>query len=248
MLNEHFQILTFQRYQHDRSSGFEEAVGRYATKLAEKMNTVLGSKGVVPNLVATEWHDDGAVAGAQGYFDIDGAVGRAIKAAPKGEKLTALLSMVSPSQLTSQLSLILQLAQHVDCQTFQQNFLCHLAEEAELMLRHRIELATFAREQGLTPWIKVFMSPVKIKSLLRFLKREYCCEFCSSFVSCGTYQVVFGMLVDLNPSVGLRGLRSIQPVTIRDDESDKNKYRRPLLALAHRRLGRTVLADRLLQK
>ena len=248
VLNDRFQILTFQRYQHDASSQFADAVDRFAKKLSEQMNTELGSAGTVQNLVASQWYDDGAVAGEPEFFSVGGVVDRAIDSAPQGEKLTAVLALASRQELVSHLRQILYLARYADCQQFKQNLLSEIALEKELSLRHRIELAAFASEQDLKQFIKQFMECVKTKPLLRFLKRDYCCEYCSHFETCGTYHDVFGMLLELSPTVGLRALRITRPSWIRDDEHDTNKHRRPLLALAHRQLGRTALADRLLVK
>ena len=248
VLNNRFQILTFQRYQHDEASQFEDAVNRFAKVLAEKMNTVLGSEGPVRNLVACEWYDDGAVAGEPGHFAPGGAVERAIEAAPLGGKLAAVLALATRQELVNHLQQVLHLASEADCQEFKRDLLQELAQEPELGVRQRIELATFANEQELKPFIKQFLADLKAKPLLRFLKRDYCCEYCKCFKSCGTYADVFGLLAELNASMCLRAIRATRPATIRSDLEDTNKYRRPFLALAHRQLGRDALADRLLAK
>ena len=245
VLNNRFRILTFQRYQHDASFQFDDAVNRYAKALSEKMNTKLGSEGPVQNLVASQWYDDGAVAGEPGYFNVGGDIDRAIEAARQGEKLNAILAMTSRSELVSQLRQILYLASNTNCKQFKQNLLHELALEPKLSTRHRIELATFASEQDLKPFIKQILGGQKTKPLFRFLKQDYCCDYCSQFNTCGSYQSVFGMLLELNASICLRAIRCTRRSAICSDEKETNECRRRFLALAHRRLGRTALADRL---
>ena len=244
-INDQYQVLTYHRYQHDESSQFDEAVNRYVKTLCEKMNTRLGSDGSVPNLVAIRWYSDSAVGGEPGRFSINGEIDRAVRAAAPVDRLPTLLSMISHAELINQLSQVLSIAEQTECKTFIQTLLHELIQRTDLSSENRIELAFFAFENNFIPLVNLFMGRVKSKTLLRFLKRDYCCEHCSGFKVCGSYRRVFGMLLQYDPSLALRALRSTRPSQIRDDEHDQNKHRLRWLSRIHRKLGRTAIADRL---
>jgi len=54
------------------------------------------------------------------------------------------------------------------------------------------------------------------------------------------------MLIEFNPTLALRSLRSIRDSKIKNDLDETNKVRRRLLADAHRKLGRVALANKLI--
>jgi hypothetical protein len=73
------------------------------------------------------------------------------------------------------------------------------------------------------------------------------CDYCSAFHGIGAYREVFAMITEFNPSIAIRVMRASRDTRCRDDLSDTNPIRRTALARAHRKLGRTQLADQLSQ-
>ena len=247
-INSRGQILTFHRYQHDEKSQFSAAVDSYAKVLAKKMGTSLTSQGVVPNLVAPEWYNDGAVAGEPGYFSSFGAVDRAIEAAPREEKLAALLKLTDRFEILERLQEVLNLAKYSDCKQFQRDLLNELKRETKLTLQQRIRMASFAFSQKLNDFIPDILTGQKLKGVIRCLNQDYCCDSCNEFRHFGSYLDVFGMLIELNPTWGLRSLRGTRAAAVEEDEQEGNLHRRRMLAQAHRKLGRVTLAEKLCPK
>jgi hypothetical protein len=76
------------------------------------------------------------------------------------------------------------------------------------------------------------------------LKRTEC-EFCCVFHGVGSYQEVFDLLIDYNPTLALRTIRVTRPRDVHRDTDERHRERRHLLAKIHRLLGRDNLADQL---
>ena len=162
------QIKTFNRFHHDIAPGFAAAVDRYADTLAKSMNTNLDSSGQVPNLVASDWYDDGAMPVNSGLFNRNGEVDRAIQAAPIGNKMAAVLSLVSGSTIASRLHEVHKLVKNADCNQFANNYLKAMSLEPNLTLSQRIQLASFAFSVEQNHFISILIGAVKLKPCLLY--------------------------------------------------------------------------------
>ena len=249
-LNDSGDILTFHRYQHDESSGFKDAVGRYLKNLTSKMQNDVSTDTNVSSLVSLRWYHDSANPELAGLFDSNSSLAEAFEKAPAHGKLAVLLANVPRVKLIRRFRECISFVAEMECDTFTRDFVEAFCNEQELSFRDRFNLAILAFRSADKPCdsmqhVECLIGGTNIRTIVSFLKRAYCCEFCESFRNVGDYETVYAMLTEYNPTLALRSLRSIRVLKTRSDLDETCKLQRKLLANVHRKLGRDDLASKL---
>jgi hypothetical protein len=119
--------------------------------------------------------------------------------------------------------------------------------DGDLTFNERFRLAILARAAGLAESAERILDSLRPNSLPVRLKRNEC-QSCCAFHGIGSYEEVFDLLIDHNPTLALRTIRGTRPRDVRRDADEKHGERRHALAKIHRLLGRDHLATQLAGK
>jgi hypothetical protein len=244
------RILTYRCYSHKPADRFEEAVGLFAERLAQQMNVQRATAGRVSTLVAKRWYDDGPIGPAEAldFQSPDGHVRTLLATTPSSMLLPALSELFGGEEaLRSALPTLLGVEDFRARPSLIEPFVERYGSSPSLPLVTRIRIATFARAAGLHREARAIVEAVEIATLVRELARAHCRE-CRAFHSIGPPADVYDLVCEANPTVVLRLLRRTRPRHVRDDLEEVDRVRRRALALAHAKLGRIQLSQRLLPR
>ena len=249
-INNSGDVLTFGRYQHDDKSGFKEAVGRYLENLTTNMNNEVSAQPDVSSLVSSRWYHDPAEREQAQLFDPASPLVEAFEKAPVKEKIAVLLGSAPRARLMRRFGEYMFFVERVNCDDLTREFIEEFYGERGLSFRDRFRLAVLAFRSAEMPsdsvhYVRRLIGKSNIRSIVSFLQRAYCCEFCEAFRNVGGYEHVYGMLTEYNPTLALRSIRAFRDSKTRSDLDETSKFRRKLLANVHRKLGRVDLAEKL---
>lgn len=248
-INEHGEVVTFHRYQHEEASGFGDAVDRYAEHLAKQMGSDLSDDSNIESLVASRWYNDSAVP-VQNLTDPESQLSKAVTAAGPDDRMKVLLANVERKKVIRRLPIFISFVERYTCDQFSLAFSKEFCDDVDLSFRDRFQLAVHLYHSCVSGPSKnqiIFrlIGTESARATIKLLKRHYCCECCKGFRTFGRYEHVYGMLNELNPTLALRSLRTFRGSRIKNDLDEPNKRIRKVLAKIHRKLGRLELATKL---
>jgi hypothetical protein len=237
-------ILTYHRYTHDTSDGFSAAVDEFAERLAKAMNTCVASTGQVSTLVAKDWYDDGAIR-TESALDLqstDGVVRTLMRTAGPASVIGQLQDIVGGQQaMKSVLGSLLFVEELTTRPAIIAPFVEAYGFEQDVPFQERFRLAILARTAGLAESARAVLNSLRPNSLPARLKR-FECAACRAFHGIGSYEEVFDVLIDHNPTLALRTLRITRSRDVQRDSEESQPHRRQALAKIHKLLGRDRLA------
>jgi len=237
-LTDNGTLLTYNRYAHDPKDGFKEQLNEFARQLARAMNTVLASSGTVLDLVSRKWYDDGAVS-CESIYDLqnaDGSVRTLLRTEEVSRIVDRLVAVLgSEEALKSLLGSLLFLEEFQQRREIVRPFLDRFASAPAIPMAVRFRLAILARLAGQEETARGIVRRLGISSLPRRLKR-FVCYYCEGFHGAGSYDEVFDLLIEYNPSIALRTLRLTRPSDVKSDADERNPARKETLARCYRAL------------
>ncbi len=212
-------------------------MGELAGDLAEKMNSVVASNGEVPTLVLSDWYDDGSMdlCNRFSFLHYESDFRESLKTIRIENFLQALETLFSPQPLNSfTLPLIINLEEIQNrpelitplipainsCKELPDNTILRVAK-----------IAYLANERFFS--VQILKKRAE-KHLLIEGKNHW-----------GMDYTMLEILVEINPSAALRILKKTRPDKIKRDEEETIQQRVRLLSMAHEKLGRVHLAERL---
>jgi len=247
-LTDQGSILTYNRYAHDPADGFAEAVDRFATRLAEAMNTQLISSGKVSTLVAKDWYDDGAVE-TEAVLNLRSANGVVRTMLRTAEPLSVVKRakeiLGNVQTIKAVIGSLLFAEEFTERPEIVGPFVDAYGLDEELTFNERFRLAILAHAAGLkesAETILVSLHPNTLPARLKRNDRSYYYDF----RDIGSYREVFDLLIAYYPTIALRTIRATRPHDVRRDTDEKDRKRRNILADIHRALGREQLATQLI--
>jgi len=224
-------LLTYRRYAHDPKDGFKKQVDQFAERLAEAMKTRLVDSGRVLTLVARGWYDDGAVPRDVIYNlqNVDGPVRSILRTEAAARILEKLIGVFESEEvLRDLLGSLLLLEEFQERREIIGPFLDRFAFEPSIRMSVRFRLAILARLAGKEGIAARIIKSLRINSLPKRLKRIECC-CCGVFHGIGSYDEVFDLLINCNPSIALRTLRLTRPRGVKSDADEENPKRKEIL-------------------
>ncbi len=231
-------LLTYCRYAHDPKDGFKQQVDEFAIRLAQAMNTNLAGSGRVSKLVSQKWYDDGALSREAIYdlYNADGIVRTILRTEQVSRIIEKLVTVLrSENALASLLGSLLFLEEFQQRREIVKPFLDRYAFEPGTPAQVRFRLAILARPAGQGEMAHRIVRSLRINSLPRRLKRLECYH-CGGFHGAGTYDEVFDLLMECNPSIALRTLHVTRPKGAKSDADETHPKRKALLARCYQAL------------
>ncbi len=248
-LNDHGEVVTFHRYQHEEASGFGDAVDRYAEHLAQQMGSDLSDDSNISSLVANRWYNDSAVP-VQNLTDPESPLSKAVAAAGPDDRMKVLLANVEREKIIRRLPVFIGFVERYNCDQFPLAFSKEFCDDVDLNFRDRFQIAVHLYHSCVSASAKnqiIFrlIGMESARATIKLLKRHYCCDYCDGFGMLGRCEHVYGMLNGFNPTLALRSLRTFRSSRIKNDLDEPSKRIRKVLAKIHRKLGRLELAAKL---
>ncbi|MBC8181751.1 hypothetical protein H8E88_11580 [candidate division KSB1 bacterium] len=233
-LSEEGGILTFYPYCYDNELGFSEMIEKLANELAERMKTIVLKKGFVQTLAATDWYDDCPwdINNRFSFLQKNSRFRNSLINMSKKEFIPALEREFHPLPLNSlTLPLILELP--------------GLDKNPQLIIPlfpylegcNNLSDSAWFRVAKLASRCNMFSFPYRI------LQKKVIPYFLNDFLVYNPLDKdILKLLIEVNPSAGLRLLRQTRIKDIQSDIDEVDEDRRELLALAFEKLGRTKQA------
>lgn len=251
------QLVRFEAYAHSDNRNFEAAVQQFINQLLCDMKTTLSVEGSVPKLVATQWYDDGAIgADGQRVFATDPLVVRD----NRFEQLLKQSHLSEQEQqewfdLAEQIArdygdewLIKQMESGTQEWTVRYclDFLIKTKKPVSSLLIFAHQMLLTNRPVMLTPTL----DHIPVKSLISRFRQSVCAyPSCFKFHGIGEYDATNSLAQEIinrvDPSLGVRLLRTSRKRFVRSDLQEVDQSRREMLAKCHEKLGRSDLARKL---
>jgi hypothetical protein len=239
-LTERGALLTFAAYCHDSRLGFADMVAALVMRMAEQMKTAVVPSGSVPCLVAPNWYDDGPRDLCQRFEFLQR--GSRLQAALEKMSIelsvAALQTAFAPIPLNAMsLPLILEMQVMEERPQLVVPLLPYLEACKGLPEQAWMRAAALALRAGEHSFAHRLLRQRAVPYLLRQHRRTGYLDL-----------AVVRSLVEIDPSAALQVLRRTRARRVRDDAQERDRNRIELLASAHSKLNRPMLAQSLLSE